>query len=460
MFGKNERFSPQPNQNGWYASGPRRAPVPVQSSSGDTAADLYQTRQDTSISRVSLSSEADATPPQSQTYKQQEPKKQRRIGAGLIAAMLVVSLAGGAMGGGAATWYFSGRLAEVTPPSVEQVFMPTLTQPSNAETPEIASHAALSALDVTYAVEKAADSVVEISLNTSVRTFFGGQRETQNAGSGVILSQNGYIVTNNHVIEDASEIIVRTADGREFPAQVVGADPRTDLAVIKIDATELVPTVFADSDAVRVGQTAVAIGNPLGELGGTVTHGIVSARDREITIEGQTMTLMQTSAAVNPGNSGGGLFNVHGELIGVVNAKGTGVDVEGLGFAIPSNIVRTVTNDLIRHGYVTGRPELGITVVQINDSRDAAHHGMDGTGVFVMEVTRENGLEPRDQILAIDGVEIESFYQISEAVQARRIGDVMQITVIRQGETLILDVIVREQIPEAIRDNLPEPSDM
>jgi len=458
MFGNKDNFGPQPNQNGWYASGPRKAPG--QRSPGDMSANLYRPRQDTSVSYVPPNSEADAPPPQPQTYKQPETKKQRRIGAGFIAAMLIASLVGGVVGGGTAALYLSGRLTEATPPSAEDVFLPALSQNADAETPEIASHAVLSALDVTYAVEKAADSVVEIALNTSVRTFFGGQREAQNAGSGVILAQNGYIVTNNHVIEDADEIIVRTADGREFPAQVIGADPRTDLAVIKIDETGLAPTVFADSDAVRVGQLAIAIGNPLGALGGTVTHGIVSARDREITIDGQTMTLMQTSAAVNPGNSGGGLFNARGELIGVVNAKGSGIDVEGLGFAIPSNIVRAVTGDLIRHGYVTGRPELGITVVQINNPRDAAHHGMDGTGVFVVEVSRENGLEPRDQILAIDGVEIESFNQVSEAVQARSVGDVMQITVMRQGETLILDVILSEQIPQSIRANLPEPSDM
>jgi len=208
---------------------------------------------------------------------------------------------------------------------------------------------------------------------------------------------------------------------------------------------------------VRVGQVAVAIGNSLGTLGGTVTHGVVSARNREITIEGQRMTLMQTSAAVNPGNSGGGLFNANGELIGVVNAKGTGVDVEGLGFAIPSNLALQVTSDIISLGYVGGRPILGIQVLHIIDERSAEYHDMEGLGVFITEVTRENGLQVNDQILYIDGVEVETAEQVARAVRALRAGDTMLITVLRDGEVIEVQSVLGEQVPESARANMSEP---
>jgi len=369
-----------------------------------------------------------------------EQKPKRSLGKGLIAAMLVVSLLGGALGGGAVAWFLSDQAYQPAPVR-QNVFIPTIAHPDPA------APVALSAMDVTYAVERAAASVVEISLNTRVPTFFWGERESQGAGSGVILSADGYIVTNHHVIENAVEIYVRTYDGRQFPATLLGSDPQTDLAVIKIDAQGLRPAQFADSDEVRVGQACVAIGNPLGTLGGTVTQGIVSARDRQITIDGHEMTLMQTSAAVNPGNSGGGLFNVSGELIGVVNAKSTGMAIEGLGFAIPSNIVAGVVADLMQHGYVTGRPELGIMVAQVDTPEQAEYHGVSGIGVFVINVTRDNGLEPGDQILYIDGQEIESISQVSDAVQARGIGGQLQITIVRDGETLTINVPVSERAP-------------
>ena len=462
MFNKREGIGPQPNQNGWYSSGPRQRSVYTRSHTPEnTPEQTPKEREEPSFLCPALQKEVVCRPVITPQFDERRTKKPRRgIGAGLVAVLLIVSLIGGALGGAAATWHM-GNMAEEMPAYEEESSLPALAQPAGLEAPDPEPAAAGPAtFDVTYAVERAAASVVEISLNTRVRSFFGVERDSQSAGSGVILTQDGYIVTNNHVIEAGGEIVVRTYDGREFTAQLIGTDVRTDLAVLKIDARGLVPAEITDSDAVRVGQIAVAIGNPLGTLGGTVTHGIVSAMDREITIEGQPMTLMQTSAAVNPGNSGGGLFNASGELIGVVNAKSTGMAIEGLGFAIPSNIVRQVTGDLIRHGYVTGRTELGIRVAQINNERDARHHNVDGFGIFIVSVTRENGLLARDQILYIDGVEIETVAQVSELVQAASVGDIMQVTVLRNGEVLDIDVTVSEHIPEHIRANLPEPSDM
>ena len=471
MFNKDERPGPQPGRYGWYAHGPVRGtdkenPAPQPGRYGWHAHEPVhspaQTSKDTASSRTHSYHSTEqmvlpARPAQKQLLappsvlspslgEHRAPKPKRTLGRGLVAALLVFSLLGGAAGGGAVTWYLRSQAQQETAPVQQSVFLPTIAQPdSSASEP-----ATLSAMDVTYAVERAAASVVEISLSTQVPTFFWGTRESQSAGSGVILSADGYIVTNHHVIEHAQEIYVRTYDGNQFPATLVGSDQQTDLAVIKIDARGLRPAQFADSDAVRVGQTSVAIGNPLGTLGGTVTQGIVSATDRQITIDGHEMTLMQTSAAVNPGNSGGGLFNASGELIGVVNAKSTGMDIEGLGFAIPSNIVSAVAGDLIQHGYITGRPELGIRVVQINDPAAAAYHGVSGTGIFIVNVTRENGLTPGDQILYINGEEIESIAQVAGAVQASGVGGMMQITVVREGETLTIDVTVSERVPELV----------
>lgn len=197
-------------------------------------------------------------------------------------------------------------------------------------------------------VETAASSVVEITTVITSRDMFGRQVQSEGAGSGVILTSDGYIVTNYHVIEGATSVTVRLTDGTTYDATVVGSDEDEDIAVLKIDATGLTAVTFADSDAIQVGEQAVAIGNPLGTLGGTVTEGIISAKDREITINDVTMTLLQTSAAVNSGNSGGGLFDSTGHLIGIVNAKSSGTTVEGLGFAIPSNTVKEVIESIIQ----------------------------------------------------------------------------------------------------------------
>lgn len=195
-------------------------------------------------------------------------------------------------------------------------------------------------------------TVVEITTETAMSYRYGrgrmvGQYISEGAGSGVILTEDGYIATNYHVINGANSVTVRLSDGTEYPASVIGASEMDDLAVLKIDASALTPAVMGDSSNLLVGDGAVAVGNPLGELGGTVTDGIISALDREITLDGVSMTLLQTSAAINPGNSGGGLFNLRGELIGIVNAKSAGSEIEGLGFAIPINAAQPILERII-----------------------------------------------------------------------------------------------------------------
>lgn len=300
--------------------------------------------------------------------------------------------------------------------------------------------------DVISVVEKAAGSVVEISTEVKQVNPFTSQYVTGGAGSGVVLSADGYIVTNYHVIKDANTVTVTTIDGTKYTAVLVGTDQRTDLAVLKINASGLKPVEFADSSNIQVGQVAVAIGNPLGELGGTVTSGIISGKDREITIDGQNMTLLQTSAAVSPGNSGGGLFDNDGRLVGVVNSKSAGTGIEGLAFAIPSNTVQDVALEIIENGYVSGRPQLGISIVEISDSRTAMMYRVNRLGVYISAVSQSNGLAVGDLVVSIDGVEIETSADIRSILDKHSVGDVVIVEVQRSGGKETVSVTLTEQI--------------
>lgn len=296
------------------------------------------------------------------------------------------------------------------------------------------------------------DSVVEITTESMSRNnLIMGQYVTTGAGSGVIISEGGYIVTNNHVINGASKITVRTRDGKEFPASIVGYDERTDLAVIKVETNGLRAAAFGASGELVVGQRVLAIGNPLGELGGTVTEGIISALDREVEIEGQSMTLLQTDASVNPGNSGGGLFDGSGKLVGIVNAKSSGSGIEGLGFAIPIDTARDVVDELINNGYVSGRPEAGISVTYI-DEQTAFLYRMGEGGVYISAVNRgsaaeQAGLQAGDRIVSVDGKEIKENHQVVDIVQSHKAGDTVEFKIVRKNEKLTVKVTLDEQKP-------------
>ena len=291
-------------------------------------------------------------------------------------------------------------------------------------------------------VEQCADAVVEIqteSISSGGSLF--QQYISSGAGSGVILTQDGYIVTNHHVIENATSILVRTRSGDEYNAQLIGSDQQSDLAVLKIDASGLTPAVLGDSTKLEVGDLAVVIGNPLGELGGTVTSGIISALDREVTIDGQVMTLMQTDAAVNPGNSGGGLFDANGDLVGIINAKSSGNNVEGLGFAIPISNATDIIDELIANGEVTSRPTLGVSLYEVTDANSAAQLGVDSTGVYIVQIVQGGsadlaGLQTGDRIVSVDGTEITSADEVRAALNEHNTGDQMNMVIERNGDTI------------------------
>lgn len=299
----------------------------------------------------------------------------------------------------------------------------------------------------------ASPSVVEISTEAKVTGRQMQEYVSEGAGSGIITSADGYIVTNNHVISGASKITVTLSNGQSYQASLIGTDSQTDIALLKIEASGLAPATFADSDQIAVGEEAIAIGNPLGNLGGTVTNGIISALNREITIDGQTMNLLQTNAAVNPGNSGGGLFNASGQLIGMVIAKSSGSDVEGLGFAIPANDVKQVAAQLAEHGYVKGRVALGVSLVDVTSQQAQLTYRTSTPGIYVLKVTENSaaqkaGIQSGDCIASIDGQSVTALSDITSALKEKNVGDTVSITVNRQNQSLNLNVTLQESVPE------------
>lgn len=313
-----------------------------------------------------------------------------------------------------------------------------------------------SSMSVKDVANEAMDSVVEIKTESVSNNEYFQQAVQSGAGSGVILSKDGYIVTNNHVIDGASKITVTTKDGKSYDAKLIGTDSSTDLAVIKIEATNLKPAVMGSSSKLEVGDTAVAIGNPLGELGGTVTSGIISALDREVTIDNQTMQLLQTNAAINPGNSGGGLFNDQGELIGIVNAKSSGSNIEGLGFAIPIDHAKDVITNLIENGYVKGRASLGVTLTLGTSNNPFSSDT--STQVYIAKVedgkaADKAGLQAGDQILKVDDKDVENISDVKTVVNSHKAGETMKITVLRERSTKTFTVTLGEADTTSTSDN-------
>lgn len=305
---------------------------------------------------------------------------------------------------------------------------------------------------LTYSeVEKlAGDSVVAIT--TEYVNVGLWQYVTSGAGSGVVMSEDGYIITNNHVVcrsdntsRYADKIMVTLKNGEEYEASVIGGDAEADIAVIKIDKGGLTPTVFADSASLAVGEEVMAIGNPLGELSGTATNGIISALAREINVDGTTMNLLQTNAAINPGNSGGGLFNMKGELVGIVNAKSSGTGIEGLGFAIPSNDALKVATDLIESGGTSSNATvmIGIETTTINNAAAAQRYGFSALGVYVSKVKEgynDDVLEEGDRIIAVNGEEIIDGKDIVSIVRSSEAGDVLEFALYRDGRLMTVEV--------------------
>ena len=383
---------------------------------------------------------ANAKPP-----KAKKPKKQRKpISRGGIAIALAVTMVfscGLGFGGG----YFANKVNTSTSGSLN------ITKTSNSGTTTTASSTS-TANSTSEIVKKTADSVVEISTESVVTGSFAQQYVQQGAGSGVIISQDGYILTNNHVINGANSVKVRLRDSTEYDATIVGRDSDNDIALLKVNATGLSPATFGDSNSLAVGDYVVAIGNPLGELGGTVTDGIISALARKVTIEDTQMTLLQTNAQVNPGNSGGGLFNANGELVGIVNAKQSATEVEGIAFAIPINNVLDILSDLKEYGYVTGKVDLGIDFTDITSDETAFYYGVNQTGCYVLSVdsgsnAEKAGVTRGDLVTKVNDTDVSSSSDITNALEKAEVGDTVTFTVSRRGTSKTISFVLEEYVP-------------
>lgn len=377
--------------------------------------------------------------------KAKKPKKQRKpISRGGIAIALAVTMVfscGLGFGGG----YFANKVNTSTSGSLN------ITKTSNSGTTTTASSTS-TANSTSEIVKKTADSVVEISTESVVTGSFAQQYVQQGAGSGVIISQDGYILTNNHVINGANSVKVRLRDSTEYDATIIGSDSDNDIALLKVSATGLSPATFGDSNSLAVGDYVVAIGNPLGELGGTVTDGIISALARKVTIEDTQMTLLQTNAQVNPGNSGGGLFNANGELVGIVNAKQSATEVEGIAFAIPINNVLDILSDLKEYGYVTGKVDLGIDFTDITSDETAFYYGVNQTGCYVLSVdsgsnAEKAGVTRGDLVTKVNDTDVSSSSDITTALEKAEVGDTVTFTVSRRGTSKTISFVLEEYVP-------------
>lgn len=294
------------------------------------------------------------------------------------------------------------------------------------------------------------DSCMNAVVSIDVTMQQGYTSVLAGSGSGVIATADGYILTCNHVVEGAKDIIVYLNDGTNHNAVLIGADPITDIAVIKIEGENFPHATLSSSSALKVGEPVFAIGNAIGELSNTYTSGSISGLDRSITIDGKEMTLLQTDAAINHGNSGGGLFRASdGALIGIVNAKSSGDSIEGLGFAIPSDIVNSVASDLMDYGFVTGRPYLGISTQDVSLSS----WGLFGqqftcprvTSVIENSPAAKAGIQENDIITAVNGNSVSSGEELSTMINGFKIGETITVTVNRGNNDVDIQVTLEER---------------
>ena len=452
--------SQQPNQEGWYRSGPQQSHEQAGQDQNQNPA--YSSRYSYGESASQQGQQAENSADSSKSgehYKwnyedyQQAPKaegkhagkkknKGLKVFAGIMCAILcvgVVSLAG------YGTYALVSnqqdqQSAEATTEGTDEQNQSSTTLVLNDKPSTSNSSASVDLsegeLTITERAEKVLPSTVGIvSYIQNQQSIFGGE---QSQGSGIIISADGYIVTNEHVISGATSIKVVLQDDSEYNATLVGSDERTDLAVLKIDATGLTPAEFGNSDQMQIGEQVIAIGNPGGlELAGTVTVGYVSAVNRSITTtNGNTVNCIQTDAAINPGNSGGALVNTYGQVIGINSQKIAATDYEGIGFAISINEAQPIINDLIQYGYVRGRVVMGITMQMIDQTYAAIYGYQPGIGVVSVEAgspAEEAGLVAGDIITAIDGQSITTQEELNSLLEQYSPGDTITLTVYRQS---------------------------
>ena len=405
----------------------------------------------------------------------QPAKKPRsRLAAQITAAALAVVLVAGGAGG--VVGYSLGHRA--APAADATLSVPTDTEPAATDSStgttasgEDAQVATLGKNDLELApahdqkltpasvYSQNVDAVVAINTEGVTTNVWHQSARFAASGSGFIISADGYIVTNHHVIAKADTITVTLTSGDSYEADLVGSDEENDVALLKIDATGLPVASIGDSDSLNVGDQVAAIGNPLGELTNTLTVGYISALDREINTDGTPINMLQTDAAINSGNSGGPLFDMYGNVIGITTAKYASSSIEGLGFAIPINDAMYIIYDLMEYGYVTSRPYMGVSVRDL-DSVTASYYSLP-TGVYVGEVTsggaaEKAGVQKGDIIIGLDDYEISSYTELSAALKHYHAGDTAKMTVYRAGAQVELNITFDERQPETTSTDTTE----
>lgn len=415
-------------------------------------------------------------------YNQNEhknPKKKNGVGGRMVALLVAVALVA-SIGGSALTTVINNisRKNEEANAKAQETMSAQTVEPAQDDSQDTATE------NSSYSLEKSAlpkslssndtgksltpKEVYAMNVNatvgiaTQITTNVWGQVASASAsGSGFILTSDGYVVTNNHVVEGATSVTVKLYNGDEYDAEVIGTDEMNDVALLKIDATGLQAVTIGDSDQIEVGEEVIAIGNPLGELTFTMTAGVVSALDREINTDGKPINMLQTDVAINSGNSGGALFNSYGEVVGITNAKYSSssssgsASIDNIGFAIPINHVKNIITSIIEKGYIV-KPYIGVSVTTV--SSEMVSYGLP-QGAAVKAVSEnspaaECGLKINDIITAINGKEITTSSELVKIVSASQPGDEMTLTVYRQGEReqLTLTLTVGEQQKSALAD--------
>lgn len=396
---------------------------------------------------------------ESEPYRNFEPsavrdmKPAKKRGKGIIALALCCSLLGGAIGGGAA-WYAAGR---ANGPAVRE----TTIQVSESRAAESAEKSGASSVTAIPAAGRKSMTEAEVyasqvgsvvSINVTGESgvnYFGQPVQTASSGSGFVLTKDGYIVTNYHVIESGKTVKVTLYDNSTYDATIIGGDEDYDIAVLKIEGTDFQAVTVGDSSQLKVGDHVTAIGNPLGELTFSMSEGIASSVNRAINVDGTPFNMIQVTCAINPGNSGGPLFNEYGEAVGIVSAKYSSystTNVEGLGFAIPINDVLSMIEDIITNGYVANKPYLGIFPGTMTRQLAAQYQFDVTSGVLVYSVEEGSaadkaGLKRDDVITKVDDKEITSVEDLNAAKKKYSAGDSATLTVYRDGETITVDIV-------------------
>ena len=384
-------------------------------------------------------------------------EKGGRMSKGGIALLLVVCL----LISGAAGFGGSILASKLNQSKFESTASDTMVIHKVDTEAQVAGTEALVDKSTSEITAEVADTVVEITTEIMQTNSYYGQYIAQGAGSGVIISNDGYILTNNHVIDGASSIKVTTRNGDSYDAKLVGTDSIVDIALLKIEATDLPTAVFGDSSTLQVGSKAVIIGNPLGTLGGSVTEGIISALDRSIVIDGKTMHLIQTDASINPGNSGGGMFNGQGELTGIVVAKSSSSSesIDNIGFVIPINSVLDILGNLKDYGYVRGRADTGMTFIDLSNQMYAYYYyGNNSAGVYISSVENgsnaaQAGFRQGDRVISVDGKEITSAAEIDAAILEKSAGDTVTFELERGGSKGTLELTLEEDVPDSSKSS-------